>query len=74
MLPVCARQSWVYNAFTFCSSESTAAVLAARDTKMACWVCKVEDITEGTREFSGKTKDGTIEHTLGGSLTLYSRG
>lgn len=54
ILPVFARQSWVYSALTFCNSASTAAVLAARDTKMACWVCKVEDITKKCRRETGR--------------------
>ena len=78
MLPVFARQSCVYSALTFCSSAFTADVLAARDTKIACWVCKVEDITEQCRE-GGMTlvsKDGEEnQFTLRGSLALHgSRG
>ena len=66
MLSVFARQCWVYS------------VLTAKDTKMVCWVCRVEDITEECRGESGRDHSvkmvGTVGVTLWSSLRLHGSG
>lgn len=44
MLPVFERQSWVYSVLIFCSSASRAAVLLAKEMKVACCACKVVEM------------------------------
>ena len=44
MLPVFARQSWVYKAFSFCKSASSIAILFARATKEVFCASRVAEI------------------------------
>jgi hypothetical protein len=48
MLPVFARQSWVYKTFNFCKSASSVAVLFARATKEAFCASRVAEIATGS--------------------------